>query len=477
MSERPRRPGDRVIRRRISPTQVINLPEPVERAEAPNARHSAKIFVMALALLVIVGALLLASPLTSRSGDSTPWDDALFTAMSAAAVTGLVTVDTADHWNGFGQAVVLVLIQAGGLGFMVGASVVLRLIGRGTRLRDTLLVQDGAPTVSVAEAVSLSRRIIRFTFITEAVGALLLTVRFSRDMPLGEALWKGVFHSISAFCNAGFDLFGQFRSLTSYEGSIWVNLTLIGLIQAGALSYIVLADVSSKRRWSTLAANSKLVLLFNGILLAVGFFTFLGAEWNGQLATTNVWHRPLVALFQSVSLRTAGYSTTEFASLSSFTLFVCIALMFVGGASGSTAGGVKLQTIGVVMVAVTSTLKGHDEPEVFYRRIPIPLVMRALAVAVLFFGAHFLVTLALAGTEHLYGAQPSFQSLLFEAMSALATVGLSTGITPHLSTAGKVILVLAMFFGRIGPLTAAYALQRRQSPKRYRFATTKIDIG
>lgn len=479
MDNEQRRPGDKVIRRRVSPTKVINLPEPVERHDAPNTRRSAKVFVVALAILVIAGAALLASPFTSRSGDMTAWDDALFTAMSAAAVTGLVTVDTDDHWNGFGQLIILVLIQAGGLGFMVGASILLRVVGRGggTRLRDARLIQDGAPTVSVAEAVDLSRRIVRFTFVTEAVGALVLAARFARDMPIEQALWKGTFHSVSAFCNAGFDLFGQFRSLTAYHDSVWINLTMMALIQAGALSYIVLADASAKRRWSRLAVNSKVVLLFNAVLLGVGFFSFLAAEWNGNLSSVDVWHRPLVAAFQSVSFRTAGYATTNFAELSSFTLFIAIALMFVGGASGSTAGGVKLQTFGVLFVAVSSTLAGHKEPEVFKRRIPILLVLRALAVATLFFGAHFIVTLALAGTEHLYGVQPSFQALLFEAMSALATVGLTTGITPELSTPGKIILVLAMFFGRIGPLTAAYALQRRQAVKRYRFPETNVNIG
>jgi trk system potassium uptake protein TrkH len=282
---------------------------------------------------------------------------------------------------------------------------------------------------------------------------------------------------VSAFCNAGFDLFGQFRSLTAYQDSVWINLTIMALIQAGAFSYIVLADAAAKRRWSRLAVNSKVVLLFNAILLGVGFVSFLAAEWNGNLSDVNIWHRPLVAAFQSVSFRTAGYATTNFAELSSFTLFIAIALMFVGGASGSTAGGVKLQTFGVLVVAVSSTLAGQTEPEVFKRRIPILLVLRALAVATLFFGAHFIVTLALAGTEHLYGVQPSFQALLFEAMSALATVGLSTGITPELSTPGKVILVLAMFFGRVGPLTAAYALQRRQEVKRYRFPETNLNIG
>lgn len=478
--EQVRRPGDRIIRRRVNPTREITLPTPQpERKESPGVQHSAKIFVLALAALVLAGSLLLTLPWMSRDGEVTHPVDALFTATSAASVTGLVTVDTYDHWNFVGQVVILLLIQTGGLGFMVGASIVLRMIGRGggQRLRDARLIQDGAPAVTLRESLELSRRIARFTFATEAVGAVLLSIRFAQDMPWHEAIWQGIFHSVSAFCNAGFDIRGQYRSLIEYQDSIWVSFVVMGLIQAGALSYIVLADTVKKRRWTELATNSKLVLLFNAVLILVGFVMFLGAEWNGALQDTAVPYRPLVALFQSVSPRTAGFATENFATLSSFTLFVIIGLMFIGGASGSTAGGVKLQTFGVVIVAVTSTLKGHDEPQVFRRRIGIPLVMRTLAVLSLFFAAHFLITLCLALTERLYGVQPAFQELLFEAMSALATVGLSTGITPELSTPGKLLIVLAMFFGRIGPLTAAYALQRRQEIRRYRFPEGRVNIG
>ena len=479
-SEQGRRPGDRVIRRRVSPTREISLPAPqVDRKDSADVRHSAKIFVLAFAALILTGSLLLSLPWVTRSGESTSFVDALFTATSAGAVTGLVVVDTQDYWNFWGQVVILVLIQTGGLGFMVGASIVLRMIGRGggQRLRDAMLIQDGAPAVTLREAMVLSRSIARFTFATEAVGAVLLSIRFSRDMPWDEAIWNGIFHAVSAFCNAGFDIRGQFQSLTEFRDSVWINLVIIVLIQAGSLSYIVLADTARKRRWSTLATNSKIVLLFNAILLVVGCVVFMAAEWNGALGDTDARYRPLAAFFQSVTTRTAGFATEDFTTLSSFTLFVIIGLMFIGGASGSTAGGVKLQSFGVVVVAVASTLKGHEEPQLFRRRISIPLVMRTLAVLSLFFAAHFLITLSLALTERLYGVRPVFQDLLFEAMSALATVGLSTGITPDLSTAGKLLIVFAMFFGRIGPLTAAYALQRRQEVRRYRFPVARVNIG
>lgn len=479
MSEQPpRRASERVIRRRIQPTQVINIPAPRKRRPPPSSFFHARLFVAAFAFIVLSGAGLLALPWTTRDGETTPLVDALFTAVSAASVTGLVVFDTSDHWNWFGQLIILCLIQAGGLGFMVGASLVLRLLrGGGNRLSDVLLMQESAPTLTIRETLELSRRIVRFTFITEAVGAVLLTARFAQDESFGQALWMGVFTAVSGFCNAGFDLHGQFDSMARYDNSVLVNVVMIGLVQAGALSYIVLSEVASRRRWERLSANAKLVLTMNAALLLIGVATFLAAEWQGALSDTPVWARPMSALFQSVSARTAGFATVSFSEITPFTSFVWVALMGVGGASGSTAGGAKLATIGVIVVAVLSTLRGHTEPEVFNRRLPLRLVMLSIAVAALFFVAHFTTTLLLAATEHIWGVGPPFASLLFEAMSALATVGLTYGITPELSTPGKLVLIAAMFFGRIGPLTAAYALQLRQERKHYRLAETTVHIG
>lgn len=428
---------------------------------------------------MVVGAALLASPWTTESGEPTSVVDALFTAVSAAAVTGLVTVDTGTHWNFLGEVVILVLIQVGGLGFMVGASLVLQTLRRGAiRLSDVMLVKDGAPTLSLQEAVVLSRRIVIFTFAAEAAGAAVLTLRFWQDMPLSEALWFGVFHAVSAFCNAGFDLQGGFASLIPYQHSLVVNGTIILLIQAGALSYVVLAEVATRRRWATLALDSKLVLSANGVLLLAGAGLFLAAEWGRTLEGTAVEVRPLVALFQSTAARTAGFATVNFAEAHHVTLFLWVALMLIGGASGSTSGGVKLATVGVVVAAVVSTLRGEEETQLFRRRVPPPLVFRAMAVIAIMIAVHFVATAVLAATEGVYGgAEFGFIALMFEAMSALATVGLSTGITPSLTTAGKLVLCAAMFFGRLGPLTVAYALQRRQQPARLRFPAATVRIG
>lgn len=471
-----RRPGDRVIRRRLRPTQVIEIPAHEAPKSPPSPYFHARLFILIFVGILTVGSLLLMLPWVTNRGIGTAPIDALFTAMSALSVTGLVTLDTATHWNFAGQLIILILIQVGGLGFMVGASLVLRVIG-GARLRHHMLIQDNIPTLSLHEAVTLAGKVALFTFLVEAVGAVLLTMRFMQDLSFADAVWHGIFHSVAAFCNAGFDLQGNFASFIGYQDSVWINVVLIGLIQAGAISYMALADVVDKRNWRRLAVNTKLVMTINLVLVVGGMIAFLGAEWNGVMQNTPTWTRPLQALFQSVSARTAGFATIDFGETSTFTDFFWVALMFVGGASGSTAGGVKMATVGIALVAVYSEIRGNNEPEVFHRRIPLHLVLRAITVITLFFLVHFTMTLALAGTEHLYGQQPSFVAVFFETMSAQATVGVSTGITPGLSTPGKLILVATMFIGWLGPLTVVYALQQREHVRKYRYPEATVHIG
>jgi trk/ktr system potassium uptake protein len=458
---------------------VIELPPPAKPPSPPHPGRHAQTFVGALAVIILASAALLSSPWTTESGEPTPTVDALFTAVSAVAVTGLVTVDTATHWNRLGEAVILVLIQIGGLGFMVGASIVLQALRRGTtRLSDVLLIREGAPTLSLRDAVVLSRRIVLFTFAVEAVGAVVLTLHFWQEMPLPEALWFGVFHAVSAFCNAGFDLQGEFVSLIPYQDSLVINVAMILLIQAGALSYLVLSDAATCRRWARLAVDTKLVLLINTILLLVGMAVFLFVEWGGVLAGTSEGMRPLTALFQSATARSAGLTTVSFGQVQAVTLFFWMALMFIGGASGSVAGGVRLATVGVVAAALVSTLRGDEETQVFGRRVPAALIFRAMAVIAIMLTVHFAATTLLAATQVWEGGEEiSFVALMFETMSALATVGLSTGITPSLTTAGKLLLCAVMFFGRLGPLTAVYALQRHQRPTRLRFPSVAVRIG
>jgi trk system potassium uptake protein TrkH len=464
--------------RRIS-GRIIQLPVPERRRQAPTARDHALTFINAFVIIAVIGTILLALPWTTESGRRTGVPDALFAAVSAIAGSA-AAVDTANHWNFAGELVILLLIQAGGLGFMVGASIVLQALRRGPHsysLRDTLMIRDGAPALSVGEAVNLSRRILRFTVITELIGTVLLTIRFADEMPLPNAIWHGLFYSVSAFCNAGLDLSGQFRSLTPYQSSIWINVVIIVLAQLGALSYIVVADIAAGRRWRAFSFETKLILSLNLFLIAAGAIAFLASEWNGAMAGISPGTKILASVFQSASSRSVGFSTVDFSRVNDFTLVVFIGLMFLGGAPGSTAGGVKLATAGVVAIAVLATLRGRAEPQMFGRRVSTALVFRAMTVITLMAMALFVATLALVVTEEIFGDKQGFLDLLFEAASALGTVGLSAGVTPMLSTAGKLVLCAVLFFGKVGPLTVAYALQRRQQDVRYRFPEASVRIG
>lgn len=448
------------------------------RREVPSVRANAQKFGAGFVLLVAIGSLLLMLPYATESGDTTPWTDTFFTSMSAASVTGLVTLETQEHWSFFGEVVILCLIQIGGLGFMVGASLVLASLRRGRSLRDTMMLQDGSPTLTLSEASDLSKRILRFTIVTESIGAVLLTIRFMADEEPHIAIWYGIFHSISAFCNAGFDLLGGFRSLAEYNSSIWVNLVIMALIQAGSLSFMFFSDIRKERKWNRLALDTKLILVSNLTLIVVGATLFLTIEWNNGLASTPDWAKPMSALFQSVSARTAGFATVSFGDLHESTLFLWTGVMMVGGASGSTAGGVKLATAAIVVIAVSSTIRGQPEAQAFGRRISPSLVFRAMAIIALFLGMFFVISFALAASEDVISNNDfSFIQLATETMSAMATVGISTGITPNLSDLGKIILSFAMLFGRLGPLTAVYALQRRSRPARYRHPEATIRLG
>jgi trk system potassium uptake protein TrkH len=315
-----------------------------------------------------------------------------------------------------------------------------------------------------------------FTF--EAIGAAILTARLLGERSFGVAVWHGVFTSVSSFCNAGLDLEGGFQSVVGFSDSSIFYVTSFVLIQAGALSYITLSDAWNRKRWRLFALDTKLVLLANGILLAGGAAIFLALEWNNAMSGYANWLKPMTAIYQSASVRTAGFAVMPFGEVHPATVFLSIGAMLVGGAAGSTTGGVKLATIAILALAVISTVRGQADAQAFGRRISTTLVFRAMAVTALFLFAHFLLTLGLAVSEDVIaGNEFGFLAIMLETMSAIATAGLSTGITPELSGPGKILLCLGMFVGRLGPLTAVYALQRRQRPLRYRFPESTIRIG
>lgn len=436
---------------------------------------------MLFAVLISVGTLLLMLPIATNDGSATPVLDALFTATSATCVTGLVVFDTATHWSPFGQAVILLLIQLGGFGIMAGSTLLLFLfVGRRTSLRNRLLVQESMGGLELGTVTTLVKRIAIFTLVCELIGAVILSIAFMAGPEAGPqwhplGIWWGVFHSISAFNNAGFDLTGGFRSLGPFVDDWTVLLTIGVLITLGGLGFAIVADAAGKRQWSRLALETKLVLTTTAALLVAGAIAVGLIEWGNPLTlgALPAEQRFLNALFESTTLRTAGFTALDTAAFFEPTLFVVMALMFIGGASGSTAGGIKVNTFAVLLIAIASTVRGEPSATAFGRRIRHAVVYRALAVALLAIAFVFVIGLAMTLTT----PAANFVQSLFEAISAFGTVGASTGVTPQLTDPAQIIIAIAMFVGRLGPLTLVLALTARAHPVSYRPAVESVRIG
>ncbi len=437
----------------------------------------ARVLVLGFSLLILVGALLLTWPEATRDGQGLGFLNALFTATSAVCVTGLVVVDTGTTFTIFGQLVILSLIQIGGLGFMTFATLIAIMLGKRVTFKERLVLQEALNQVSQAGVVRLARYVLQMTFLIEALGALILSVRWSVDLGWGQALYYGIFHAISAFNNAGFDLFGNFSSLTGYSGDLVTNVTVILLIITGGLGFTVLADLySHKREGKKFSLHTKLVLQASGILIILGAALIFAVEFANPktLGTLPLPVKVMASFFQSVTTRTAGFNTLNLPDFRDTTLLLMIALMFIGASPGSTGGGVKTTTFISVVLAVLSTFKGEDHISVKGRTLPREVIQKAVAIMVLAILLIFAVVSLLTISEN-----ADFLTLLFEVTSAFGTVGLSLGITPHLSGIGKIAIILTMFTGRVGPLTLGFALsQKRQGAEAaIKYPEEKIIIG
>jgi trk system potassium uptake protein len=410
-------------------------------------------------------------PVASHGETWTPFLDALFTSTSAVCVTGLTVVDTATYWSGFGQAVILLLFQVGGVGFMISATALILLSGRRASIRERVLLREALGGGELGSVVTLARNVIVFTLIVEAIGALVLTWRFTTVVDLPVAVWWGVFHAVSGFNNAGFDLFGS--SLIRYNDDPLVLLPISVLFIIGALSYTVVADLSRHRRFARLALDTKLVLLTSTLLAGMGTLALLFTERANPdtLGAMEPGARVLNAFFQAVS-RTAGFSSFDISATTEEGLFVLMGLMFVGGSAGSTAGGVKVQTFSILLFAILSTARGLDEVVAFRRRVSQAQVMRALSVALLYVALVFVLSFLLSVADRFV-----FHRVLFEIISALGTVGYSTGVTPEATPIGRVILILSMFVGRLGPLTLVIALAARARRTSFHWTEETVKIG
>ncbi|WP_134117601.1 TrkH family potassium uptake protein [Orenia marismortui] len=432
----------------------------------------ARFLTIGYLLVISVGTFLLTLPITTVDGRGLNIVDALFTATSATAVTGLIVVDTATYLTTFGQIVVLVLIQIGGFGFMTTSTLFALLLGRKISFRERIIIREELNHFTLSGVIKLARYVIALTLGIEFTGALLLFLKFKNTLPISKAIYFSVFHAISAFCNAGFALFSN--SLENFVGNYYVNIIITTLFILGGLGFAVIADLYEKRRFVTLSLNSKLVLLTTIILILIGssgIFLLESSNQNtfGQLALED---RFISAYFQGVTPRTAGFNTIAIGDLTQGSLFLIIILMFIGASPGSTGGGLKTTTIGVLIVATYSLVIGKDDAELFRRRLSQITVYKALAVTIVSLLVIILATLILTITESF-----KFIEIFFETVSAYATVGLSTGITGGLSTIGRVLITIIMFTGRVGPLTLAMALGERERSNKVRYPEEKILIG
>lgn len=430
-----------------------------------------KVLVAGFAAVILAGAVLLCLPFASASGRAGGFLTALFTATSAVCVTGLVVVDTGTYWSFWGQLIILILIQIGGLGFMTMATLFFLLMGKRIGLKERMLIRESLNQIDVAGVVRLVRAVLIFTFVTEGIFAFILTWRWFSDVGWPRCLWFGLFHSVSAFNNAGFDLFGDFRSLIPYAGDPVVVLSITTLIILGGIGFSVVMNVAGRRE-KRLSLHSRLALTVTALLIGGGFFFFLLLEWSNVLRPLPLSGKLLAAYFQSVTPRTAGYNTVDIAGLRSATQFLLIILMFIGASPGSTGGGIKTTTFGLLLVAAWSLARGREDPEVMRRRVLPEQVYKALAVTLLAMGLVTTVTLVLSITE-----KADFLSILFETVSAFGTVGLSMGLTPHLTSLGRILIILTMFSGRLGPLTLVFALAQRRRKTFVRYPEEKILIG
>ena len=418
-------------------------------------------------IVIMLGSVLLVLPAATQAGQSTSYLNALFTSTSATCVTGLAVYDTGVHWSIFGQVVILLLVQVGGLGFTTFVTILFMMVRRGSlglSEKRAVMQSYGGKMKGVGRLVV---RIVIGTFVLEIIGAALLSIRFIQDYGAKWGIYYSVFHAVSAFCNAGFDLFGSkgFFSLTAYAGDPIVSLTIPLLVIIGGLGFCVWGDLfDSKFRWKKLQFYTKFILVVNSTVLFGSMFMFLGFEWNASFKGFDFGKKLLCAFFDASTSRTAGFCTTDLTQLSGSGYLLTLILMFIGGCSGSTAGGIKVSTFAIIVMGMFAVLRGKRDINVGKRRIDTALLMQALAIFVAY------LSILLIGTMLVCAFEPDldFQVLLFEVVSATGTVGLSLGCTPALGIASRILIILLMYMGRVGVLTLAFALRRKRTEAQIR---------
>ena len=444
----------------------------------PRNLSAAKVIALVFAAIILLGSGLLMLPAASRGGISCGFLPALFTATSATCVTGLSLFDTWSQWSGFGQIVILCLIEIGGLGFMSVATIVVFLFRRRIGLKQRLVMAQALSVSDMNGIVQLQKTVLLGSLLVESIGALILTLRFWPEFGLLTALKWGVFHSVSAFCNAGFDIFGCMTpgvSLLEFQSDPVVLLTLGALVITGGLGFLVWQEVAQKRNFWKFSVYTKLVLLTTLALIVIGWILICVLEWNnaGTLGTLSMQDKLLNGLFQSITLRTAGFSSFNQACLTESGKAVSMVLMIIGGSSGSTAGGLKTVSFVVMVLFIWTRARGKNTVCVFKRSIPEGQVLDAMTIAMIMLG------LCIFGGIFISATSPvNFTDALYEAVSAIATVGLTAGVTGSLGVSAQLLIVLYMYFGRVGVLTISLGfLANNRAEERLRYAETSLLIG
>lgn len=446
-----------------------------------NKKHrhisTSQFIFLGFLVTIIVGGLILMLPFASEDGSVTSWIDALFTATSATCVTGLVVHDTATYWSGLGQTVILFLIQIGGMGVITMAVLLTMLSGRKIGLRQRTLMQEAISAPKMGGIVRLTGFIFKAIITIEVMGAVFMFPVFGREFGLLKGIWYSIFHSVSAFCNAGFDLMGikeQYSSLTTLSESVTVNIVVMILIVVGGLGFITWEDIKEhKYHFRKYRMQSKVILPVTVVLILVPTVYFYVCEFSrGKWSDMSEVNKVMASFFTSITTRTAGFNTVDFSELTGAGQLLMIMLMLIGGAPGSTAGGMKVTTVAVIFAAAFAVFRKKSEAHLFHRKIMADVIVRSATILLMYVFLFLISSIAISTIEGL-----SITDVMFETASAIGTVGLSLGVTPGLGATSKIILMLLMFFGRVGGLTIVFATVSEHNGNTVKLPEEKIIVG
>jgi len=438
-----------------------------------------QIIVVGFIILILIGTVLLSLPISSN-GQRASFINALFTATSATCVTGLIVHDTNTFWSPFGKVVIILLIQIGGLGIMSMSTIFAIMMRRSIGMKERLIIQESINEFSLSGVVRTIKNILIFTLVIETCGAIILATQFIPVYGFFNGIFKSFFHAISAFCNAGFDILGQegskFASLVPYQNNPVIILTISLLIIIGGLGFIVWKDLVNTKKFNKLSLHSRIVLIITTILLVSGTIFFLVLEGSNPktMGSMTIGGKLLNSFFASVTPRTAGFNSVNITDMKDASHFMTIILMFIGAAPGSTGGGIKVTTFGVIIFTLISSIRGNSEVNMLNRRVPMSIITKSISITTISMFVIIITTMVLT-LNH----EGTFLASLYEATSAFATVGVSTGITPTLKISSKIFIIITMFLGRVGPLSAAIAftLKRKKKSNLYNYPEGRISVG